>query len=196
MDSKTQDENHAHHSSSGSNRNSAPNWLPYVLAGVLLLGLLYMIYRNWQLNKQWDDERKAMAQQVRTGQVENDRHTLTLMLKSLAWAMQNVMTRNPSSTYNQSDINQYFNSLIQEKGVRELLLVGPNGSVILSTNKKNQNVPVTDRYPATLIQQPDAYFQNAGDTYRLSVPIMSLDNRLGTVIMIYKPVNLMPQNQP
>ena len=50
-----------------------------------------------------------------------------------------------------------------------MLLVGDDGKVMISTNKKNQGIAFTDRFPGYLLQREEVYF---GDKtpYELSTP--------------------------
>ena len=159
---------------------------PYLLAGILLLGSLYLIFRNYRLTEQFKNERQSLIREVQTNQLINDRRQLLLSMKTFVWAVRNAMLQNKSG-----EINEYFNTLVQNQGVREVLLVDPTGKVTLSTNKKNQGAIFADHFPAALIQQEDVYFTNQ-QPYQLSAPITSPNKRLGTLVMIYAPTSLFP----
>lgn len=154
---------------------------PYFLAGFLLLVLLYVLYRNYQLNQQVEYEKKTLIQHVQANQLANDRQQLLFGMKTFVWAVRNALLQNKLG-----EVNEYFNTLVQNQGVREVLLVDSAGKVTLSTNKKNQGAVFADRYPAVLLQQEEEYFANK-PPYQLSAPIIAPNKRLGTLVMIYAP---------
>ncbi|CCH55936.1 hypothetical protein BN8_05236 [Fibrisoma limi BUZ 3] len=155
-----------------------------VLYGVIILlvaGLGYLFYRNWQLNNQLENERTSLRATAWQNQVVNDRNQLTFAMKTFVWAVRNAMLQNKPG-----EINEYFNTIVQNKGVREVLLVDPAGKVTLSTNKKNQGIAFADRFPAYLLGKQDIYFNNK-IPYELSAPVTGPNQRLGTLVMFYTP---------
>ncbi len=101
-------------------------------------------------------------------------------------AVRNAMRQNKPG-----EINEYVNTLVKDRGVKEVLLVDSTGKVIISTNKKNQGSLFAGRLPAYLLQQQDVYF-SAKTPYQLSAPVTAPDRRLGTLVMFYTPAPILP----
>ena len=123
-----------------SNRSSSPQTTRYVFYGIIAVFALlvaYLIYRNYQQNRLFDDDRAALRATVRQNQLANDRQQLQFGVKTFTWAVRNAMIQNKTG-----EINEYFNTLVKDRGIREMLLVDEGGTVLISTNKKNQGIPV------------------------------------------------------
>ncbi|WP_460972918.1 hypothetical protein [Spirosoma migulaei] len=159
-----------------------------VLYGVLILlvlGLGYLLYKNTQLTKDYTQEREALRSSVQTNQRAVDRQQLMFGMKTFVWAVRNALLQNKPG-----EINEYFNTLVKDKGVLEVLLVDPAGKVTISTNKKNQGIGFASRFPTYLLQQQDVYF-NDKTPYELSAPVTGPNKRLGTLVMFYKPTPIL-----
>ncbi len=162
-----------------------------ILYGVIVLLVLcvgYLLYKNTQLPRQFEHERDAFRSTVQNNQVTIDRQQLQFGMKTFVWAVRNAMLQNKSG-----EINEYFNTLVKDRGVQEVLLVDTAGKVTISTNKKNQGIAFTSRFPGYLLQQQDVYFNNK-KPYELSAPVTGPNKRLGTLVMFYKPTNLLPDS--
>jgi hypothetical protein len=160
-----------------------------ILYGIIILltvGAGYLLYRNWQLARQVTAERDTLYIKAQNNQLDSDRQQLMFGMKTLAWAVGYALAQNK-----EGEINAYFNTLVRDRGVKEMLLVDPSGTVRISTNKKNQGIPFANRFPANLLQQDEVYFTNQ-EFYQLSAPVMAPDKRLGTLVMIYTPAPILP----
>lgn len=158
----------------------------YLVIILLGIGCAYLLYRNWQLKNEFAHERNVMRVTAQNNQLLVDQQQLTLGMKTFAWAVRNALLQNKPG-----EINEYFNTLVQDKGVQEMLLVDPSGKVTLSTNKKNQGIVFASRFPTYLLQKEDIYFNNKA-VYELSAPITAPNKRLGTLVMFYKPTPVLP----
>ncbi|GAB3559833.1 hypothetical protein [Spirosoma fluminis] len=168
----------------------SPNLL-YILYGVialLVLGVGYLFYKNATLSKEFERERSDMRETVRKNQLANDRQQIQFGMKTFVWAVRNALLQNKAG-----EINEYFNTLVKDRGIREMLLVDPAGQVTISTNKKNQGIPFASRFPSYLLGQDDVYFKDSGP-YELSAPLTSPNKRLGTLVMFYKPAPILPDS--
>ncbi|PRY25876.1 hypothetical protein CLV58_13611 [Spirosoma oryzae] len=168
----------------------SPNLL-YVLYGVialLVLGVGYLLYRKIVLSSEFERERSEIRKTVRKNQLANDRQQLRFGMKTFVWAVRNALLQNKAG-----EINEYFNTLVKDRGIREMLLVDPAGQVTISTNKKNQGIPFASRFPADMLQHDDVYFKSSA-LYELSAPVTSPNKRLGTLVMFYKPAHILPDS--
>ena len=157
----------------------------YGVLALLVLGVGYLLYKNTQLTREYTQEREALRSAVQTNQRSTDRQQLMFGMKTFVWAVRNALLQNKPG-----EINEYFNTLVKDKGVQEVLLVDPAGKVTISTNKKNQGIGFASRFPAYLLQQQDVYF-NDKTPYELSAPVTGPNKRLGTLVMYYKPTPIL-----
>ncbi|MFD2936189.1 hypothetical protein [Spirosoma flavum] len=163
----------------------------YILYGViilLVLGVGYLLYKNIASNKEFEQERSQLRETIRKNQLTNDQQQLQFGMKTFVWAVRNALLHNKPG-----EINEYFNTLIKDRGIKEMLLVDPAGQVTISTNKKNQGIAFASRFPAYLLQQQDIYFKE-NVLYELSAPVTSPNKRLGTLIMFYKSAPILPDS--
>ena len=149
-----------------------PNVMLYGIIIFLLVGAGYLLYRNGQSTQRMEQQRTALLQTVRQNQLTNDRQQLTFGMKTFVWAVRNALLQNKAG-----EINEYFNTLVKDRGIKEMLLVDAAGKVTLSTSRKNQGIRFAERFPAYLLQQPDVYF-NGKRPYELSAPVNSPNRRL------------------
>ncbi|ADB40198.1 hypothetical protein [Spirosoma linguale] len=167
-----------------------PKNVLYIAIILLGIGCSYLLYRNWQLKAQFAHERESMRVTARNNQLSANQQQLTFSMKTFVWAVRNALLQNKPG-----EINEYFNTLVQNKGVQEMLLVDPSGKVTISTNKKNQGISFASRFPAYLLQKDDIYFNDKA-VYELSAPVTAPNKRLGTLVMFYKPMPVLPVTNP
>ena len=163
--------------------------LTVTLYGIIILlvaGAGYLLFRNWQINKEFEQQQNQLRTVVQQNQLVTDRQQLTFGMKTFAWAVRNAIIQNKPG-----EVNEYFNKLVKDQGIKEMLLVDPTGKVTISTNKKNQGIPFSDRFPAYLLDQEDVYF-NDKNPYELSAPVTAPNERLGTLVMFYTPASILP----
>lgn len=176
------------HQSPATKPSSTLVFILYGVLALLLLGGGYLLYKNAQSTKEHERELSVLRTTVQQNQLTNDRQQLSFAMKTFVWAVRNAMLQNKSG-----EINEYFNTLVKNRGIREVLLVDPTGRVTISTNKKNQGSAFADRFPASLLQQEDVYF-NGQIPYELSAPVLAPNQRLGTLVMFYNPALILPDS--
>jgi hypothetical protein len=113
---------------------------------------------------------------------KNAKEQLSLMLKTFVWAVRSAMIRN-----NMDEVDQYFTELIQEENIHEIILVDKKGMMLVSTNKKHQSKPFKNFFPTANLSAEDVYFAHSdnGEEYLITAPVLSLNNKLGTLFLVY-----------
>jgi hypothetical protein len=149
--------------------------------------LIVTLVRNGQQRRQAEADRQTYRAEVRQRMVARDRQQLRLTAQALAWAVSNALIREQTD-----DINSRFNALIRERGLKELLLVDPAGTVTVSTNKKSEGAPFAARYPAELLQTNELLLTERNNQYEVAAPVQSLERRLGTLVLVYAGVESVP----
>jgi L-lactate utilization protein LutC len=103
---------------------------------------------------------------------------LVLTSKVFSWAIRSELTHD-----NNEQVNQFFMSFIQEKGVTNIKLVDVNTSTVkLSTDKKDEGSIVNN--PAIMTDKP--IYQTNDSTLQVISPVMGLNNKIGVLIIEYK----------
>ncbi len=171
-----------------SSSRQATLYIFYGVIAALMLLVGYLIYRNYEQNKSFGSERTSLLATVRQRQLANDKQQLTFGMKTFTWAVRNAMIQNKPG-----EINEYFNTLVKDRGIKEMLLVDDTGTVLISTNKKNQGILFTSRFPGELLQREDVYFADKRP-YELSAPVTAPNKRLGTLVMFYIPAPILPDS--
>jgi len=154
---------------------------------VILIGLILIMYL-WKGIAVKNVQRQMEAKQVETIEkaqqivTEKTRYLLRLTTTTFVWAIRKEMLRE-----NYEQINEYLNQLVKEPRIKQILVVKSDGVVAVSTDKKLEGVAFSSLYPSELMQKDEIEFvddQN-GNILILS-PIMGLNKKLGTLLMVYE----------
>ena len=98
--------------------------------------------------------------------------------KVFSWAVRSELTRE-----NKEQVNQFFLSFIKEPGVNKVEFVNASDSkVSLSTDKKDEGTVYTNQ--VALITTETIHFKN-DSILTVVTPVMSLNNKLGVVVIEY-----------
>lgn len=148
----------------------------FALLFVIIVMIIYhLILINSMVNKY--DEKIKTLEREHVLQIDSIRiANLQQTIKVFSWAVRSEMNRN-----NLEEINNFFLTLIKEKGIRIINLVDPESArIILSTDKKNQGEQISDSQilnisSLKLLQREDKLF--------IVTPIMGLDRKSGILIV-------------
>jgi hypothetical protein len=134
---------------------------------------------------------KMMAAQSRALD-DQAQQMLRLTALPLAWAVRTEMMR---GTLDQVD--DYFRDLIRTPGVLLVALIGKEDKVVLATNRKLETQAADGLFSKTIRNTDDIVIENSESVLRLGVPIMSPNEKLGVLVMEYRPENPQaPKPQP
>ncbi len=97
-------------------------------------------------------------------------------IRVFSWAVRSELNRN-----NLEEVNQFFLNFVKEKGIRMIDLVNPeNGTIILSTDKKNEGEIMNDRQ---IMDVTDLKVFADSTQLKVVVPIMGLNVKNGVLIV-------------
>lgn len=101
-----------------------------------------------------------------------------------AWAVRREMV----GKENLAQIEQYFDQLIHMGGMQRIVLARNDGTIVVSTDKKYEGTSVSEVAPKEALEANDAAITEMGpDSAVLTIPIVGLNTRLGTVVIDYRP---------
>lgn len=163
------------------------HWLVYLLL-VLLLGSTSTLI----LNKKYALKQQAtnFAQHQNTERTIAQ-HTLdsltadqlTATMKALVWAIRSELVRE-----NVEQVDQYFRQFVKTKGINEITLIENNGAIRLSTNMKEEGELLEANLAKEALAANDVLILNTEEENKifLIAPVLSFNNRLGTLIVLYQ----------
>ena len=90
--------------------------------------------------------------------------------------------------FRSDQINLYLNQFVKEQNMKEIVVAKPDGAIVVATNKKFEGKPVTDIFPASVLQEDTLTVTSLenGDIMVAS-PVMGLSTKLGVLILLYTP---------
>jgi len=161
------------------------NWLFYTLLGLALAFSAYLlISKTVALKKQaeaFDTERTLILDQAQEAFKTNTEKHLELMMRTFVWAVRSEMTRG-----NQEQVNLYFKQLVKADRVEEVTLVDKSGTILITTNKKNEGSKLAADYADAIMQAEEVTVIDRQSRQVVAAPVLSLDSHIGTLMFIYK----------
>jgi hypothetical protein len=168
----------------------------------LVLLILWAISFGWQslaqkrLEAKMDIDRAAM-----TAQAGGARQVLLATLREraqdgseaslrefgmvLAWAVRGEMIRN-----NLGQVDQFFTEIVKLPGTERALLAGADGRVAVATDRRHLGVEASTLVPPEALVLPQVTVRSEADgTVLLVVPVMGLNDRIGTVFVTRRPAD-------
>ncbi len=152
--------------------------LMFILAGYLFISKMIQAKQHAQ---ELEQTKTRYEEEVNKALLVNAERQLTLMMKTFVWAVRSSMLRD-----NLDEVDQYFVQLIQEKKITDIVLADSQGNILVATNKKYEGQPFANFYPAEVLMHDDVHFSQSGDKFYISAPVMSLNTRLGTLLVVYE----------
>ncbi|MDI6851377.1 MAG: hypothetical protein QMD82_05515 [bacterium] len=149
-----------------------------VAAGMYLWG--YMKVR--QMEKTVKEKEVVMVEKAQLMVNESTQELLKVVALPLTWAIRKEMIKG-----NYEQINDYMERLVQEKGFKEILLVDPQGVIVLATDKKLQGQKFADYYPAEILEVDDVTVSADANIIRVATPVMGINAKLGVLVFTYTP---------
>jgi len=131
------------------------------------------------MTAQADNDRQAMLGQLRARAGEASEASLREFGTALAWAVRGEMIRN-----NLDQIDQFFTEIVKLPGTERALLAGADGKVAVSTDRRHLGAEASTVVPPEALLLPQVTVRSEADgTLLLVVPVMGLNDRLGTVFV-------------
>lgn len=166
--------------------------LGLVIALVLVAAIMY----GWRIaavgaleNKLAEAESKQaqaraelieQARRLDASQVEASLRSFSV---PLAWVI-----RREAMAGNLDQIDQYFTDLVQMPGFQSAVLAKPDGKVLIASDRKKLAEAFATLYPAEYLQASDIRVERAANgNLRAIIPILGLNQQLGTLVLEYTP---------
>ncbi len=89
---------------------------------------------------------------------------------------------------NLDQVDQYFTDLVQRQGFQAALLANPDGKVLVASDRKKLAEPFANLYSAQYLQAGEIKVERGANGNLLAIiPILGLNQQLGTVVLEYAP---------
>jgi hypothetical protein len=154
--------------------------LVIILILILTVAGMY-VWKNMAV-KRAEVQLKEQATRVIT---EQNSFFLRLVAVPLVWAVRSEMIRD-----NYDQINQYLTQFVKEKNMKEIVVVKPDGTIVVATNKKLEGKPIAGVFPPSVLLEDKTTVTTmaTGDMMAVS-PVMGLSTKVGVLILLYTPAS-------
>lgn len=163
-----------------------PSWYGLVFIGIIVLLFAWKQIAVGKVEadmaRQMESERVAMAEQAREHADKQYVEEETRFGQVLAWAVRSELLRN-----NVEQVGLYLNEIVKSKNTERVDLIGTEGQLILSTDKKLEDAEGEQLYPADMLTHTKIkVHSNVDDKKLLVIPVMGFNDRIATVVVSYK----------
>jgi len=159
--------------------------LRYTILALVLLVLGVYVWKELavqDLEMEMEDLRTEMAGERQKALDAQARTMLRLTALPLAWAVRTEIMRG-----NLSQVDDYFREFVREDGMLSIFLIDKDNMVVLATNRKLEEQPAGQVVSQTILDAESVLVEKSDSGLRLSVPVMSLNEKLGILVVDYEP---------
>jgi hypothetical protein len=164
--------------------------LPAKYAGVLI-GLIIVVIA-WKMiavskvesdmAKKLESERTIITQQAREYADQQYVKEEERFGQVLSWAVRGELIRN-----NIDQIDQYLSEIVRMKDTERVVLIGEDGQLLVSTDKRLEETKGTEIFPKEILNlQKISVKSDVGGKKILVVPVMGLNKKIATLVVSYK----------
>ncbi|MBL8501156.1 MAG: hypothetical protein LZF64_06220 [Nitrosomonas sp.] len=164
--------------------------LPAKYAGILI-GLIIVVIA-WKMiavskvesdmAKKLESERTIITQQAREYADQQYVKEEERFGQVLSWAVRGELIRN-----NIDQIDQYLSEIVRMKDTERVVLIGEDGQLLVSTDKRLEETKGTEIFPKEILNlQKISVKSDVGGKKILVVPVMGLNKKIATLVVSYK----------
>lgn len=170
-----------------------PLWVSLLLLILLLVVFAWKQIAVSSVERQMEEQaaqlettKAAIKAEAAAALAQQSEAAHRLLGSSLAWAIRGELIRN-----NLDQIDQYLNELVKNERIKLAVLSNQEGKILVASDKKYQDTDFSQAFPATILETAEVTILETEGAVKLMVmPIMGLNNRLGTAVLSYTPEQL------
>ena len=158
---------------------------------VVLVGVIVIIFA-WKLiavskvesdmGKKLENERVIITQQAREYADKQYLKEEERFGQVLSWAVRGELIRN-----NLDQIDQYLSEIVKMKDTERVVLIGDDGQLLVSTDKRLEEAKGTELFPKEILNLQKITVKSDVDGRKIMVvPVMGLNKKIATVVVSYK----------
>lgn len=155
----------------------------YVILGLLVVIVVlfgWKWYAERSLRREFTDREQKFEIQVKSAMSAQASEMLRLASVPLSWAV-----RASALKQDLDQVDDYFIQYVKEKHIQSLVFVGPDGVVLLATDKKLEGQPYTPLDAPMLDGSSVRVLDDGEHDIVVVTPVMGYDSRLGTLVLTY-----------
>lgn len=127
--------------------------------------------------------RDQLIEQARQLDARQEEASLRRFSVPVAWVI-----RREAMANNLEQVDQYFTDLVKIPGFQATTFASPEGKVLVASDRKKLAEPFAKLYPAHYLQASEIKVERAANGNLLAIiPIMGLNQQLGSVVLEYTP---------
>jgi len=157
-----------------------------MLAGAIVVIFLWKIIAVSKVEsdsaKKLENERVLITQQAREYADLQYTKEEERFGQVLSWAVRGELIR-----HNIDQIDQYLNEIVKMKDTERVVLIGDDGQLLVSTDKRLEETKGVELYPKEILDLQKITIKSDVDGKKiLVVPVMGLNKKIATVVVSYK----------
>lgn len=136
-----------------------------------------------QLQAEQAQARAGLIEQARQLDANHAEASLKRFSSPFAWAIRRELMAS-----NLDQVDQYFTELVQMEGFESAVLATPDDKVVVSSDRKRLGQAFSSFYAGQHLQATAIKIERTGTgSLRAIIPVMGLNQPLGTVVLDYTP---------
>ena len=153
------------------------NYTVLSLVLVIIIILLWAVIKMKNLEKTANNEKQQISEMYESALDSLSVSSMELTAQVFSWAIRGEMLRQ-----NMDQVNQFFNSFIQEPGITKIRLIDPaTARIILSTDKKDEGAIIEDTH---IVNAERTYHVSGEAEVMIISPVMGLNARIGVLVIV------------
>ncbi|MBA3755671.1 MAG: hypothetical protein H0X02_05350 [Nitrosomonas sp.] len=157
-----------------------------VLVGIIVIVFAWKVIAvskvESDMAKRLENERVLITQQAREYADKQYMKEEERFGQVLSWAVRSELIRN-----NLDQINQYLSEIVKMKDTERVVLIGDDGQLLVSTDKRLEEAKETELFPKEILNLQKITVKSDVDGRKIMVvPVMGLNKKIATVVVSYK----------
>ena len=157
-----------------------------ILIGIIVVLLVWKTIAvskvESDMAKKLESERVLITQQAREYADQQYVKEEERFGQVLSWAVRGELIRN-----NVDQIDQYLSEIVKMKDTERVVLIGEDGQLLVSTDKRLEETKGVEIYPKEILNLQKITLRSDVEGKKiLVVPVMGLNKKIATVVVSYK----------
>ncbi len=163
-----------------------PIWYAGVFIGIIVVLFAWKMIAvskvESDMAKKLDGERALITQQAREYADKQYMREEERFGQVLSWAVRGELIR-----HNLDQVDQYMSEIVRMKDTERVVLIGEEGQLLLSTDKRLEEAKGTEIFPKEILNLQKITVKSDVDGRKLLVvPVMGLNKKIATLVVSYK----------
>jgi hypothetical protein len=161
--------------------DNRPVLITIIIALVLIAAIwIWKAIEISNLKEKGQTEQLALKKEANKQLLQAHSQHLELLAKPFIWALRTEMMQG-----NLNQVNLYMVDMVKEKNIQRIIVANAKGTIIASTNKKDEGRPWAEIITDADINIAKTQVDTIGNVLTMTSPVMGFNNRLGTLWLRY-----------